>query len=83
MFFVYAISSTVRKYIYVGLTSDIDERFHRHNSGYEKTTKPYRPYKLIYSKTFITRAEAREFEKYLKSTSGKRFLYSLLESCGH
>ncbi|MFC0262909.1 GIY-YIG nuclease family protein [Fontibacter flavus] len=41
MFFVYAISSTVRKYIYVGLTSDIDERFHRHNSGYEKTTKPF------------------------------------------
>ncbi|MCH7400208.1 GIY-YIG nuclease family protein [Belliella sp. DSM 107340] len=78
MFFVYAISSSIRKYIYVGLTSNLDERIHRHNSGYEKTTKPYTPFDLIYVKQFETRIEARQHEKYLKSTSGKRILYSLL-----
>ncbi|MFD2034292.1 GIY-YIG nuclease family protein [Belliella marina] len=77
MFFVYAISSIRRKYIYAGLTSNLEDRIHRHNSGYEKTTKPYAPFSIIYSKTFLTRPEAREHEKFLKSTPGKRFLYSL------
>ncbi|WP_369415193.1 GIY-YIG nuclease family protein [Belliella calami] len=40
------MSSSIRKYIYVGLTSNLDERIHRHNSGYEKTTKPYTPFDL-------------------------------------
>ena len=34
---VCAISSINRKYIHVGLTSDLTERLHRHNSRYEKT----------------------------------------------
>lgn len=38
MFWVYAISSLNRNYIYVGLTSDLESRIARHNKGYEKTT---------------------------------------------
>jgi putative endonuclease len=82
MFTVYALSSTVRNYIYVGLTSNLENRIFRHNSGYEKTTKPYRPFELIYQKTFTTRPEARSHEKYLKSSPGKRFLKDL-KSCGN
>ncbi|MGY6520834.1 MAG: GIY-YIG nuclease family protein [Mongoliitalea sp.] len=80
---VYAISSKERKYIYVGLTSNLDDRLHRHNSGYERITKPYRPFKLIYTQEFMTRSEAREREKYLKTTSGKSFLRALEESSSH
>ncbi|WP_144605985.1 GIY-YIG nuclease family protein [Algoriphagus algorifonticola] len=73
MFTVYAISSISRKYVYVGLTSDLEARLHRHNSGYGRTTKPYIPFELIFQKEFSTRSEAREFEKYLKKTNnGKR-----------
>ncbi|TDQ17088.1 putative endonuclease [Algoriphagus boseongensis] len=72
MFTVYAISSKTRRYIYVGLTSDLEERLHRHNSGYEQTTKPYRPFEIIFQRNFPTRVEAREFEKYLKTTRWKR-----------
>ncbi|WP_226389797.1 GIY-YIG nuclease family protein [Penaeicola halotolerans] len=78
MFIVYAISSSTRKYIYVGLTANLEDRVRRHNSGYEKTTRPYLPFKLIYTKAFPNRNDAREHEKYLKTTSGKRLLYSLL-----
>ncbi|SFO30074.1 putative endonuclease [Algoriphagus ornithinivorans] len=77
MFTVYAISSTQRKYIYVGLTSELSARINRHNSGYERTTRPYRPFELIFMKEFPTRAEAREFEKYLKTTRGKREILGL------
>ncbi|MAO64851.1 MAG: endonuclease [Balneola sp.] len=77
MFYVYAISSIDRNYIYVGLTSNLEQRVSYHPKGYEKTTKPYAPFHLIYSETFQTRKEARNKEKYLKSGSGKEFLKSL------
>ena len=77
MYFVYAIKSKKRNYIYVGLTNNIQRRFSDHNKGYNRTTKPYRPFKLIYLETFDTRIEARQKEKYLKTTTGKRFLRSL------
>ena len=77
MFIVYAIKSEVKNYIYVGMTSDLEGRLRRHNNGYERTTKSYRPFKLIYQQSFATRAEAREREKYLKSGIGKEFLKSI------
>jgi len=64
MFTVYAIKSVSRKYIYVGLTSDLEQRLFQHNSGYEKTTKPYSPFVLVYSETAETREQAWIREKY-------------------
>lgn len=77
MFYVYAISSEIRKYIYVGLTNNLERRIKEHNSGNNRTTKPYRPFKLIYSEECKDRIEARKREKYLKSGVGKEFLKSL------
>ncbi len=78
-YYVYALKSESRQYIYVGLTDNLERRIAQHNSGKSKTTKPYRPFRLIFSEKFSSRIEAREKEKYLKSTTGKRFLYKLLE----
>ena len=77
MYYVYVIESKSRNYIYVGLTDDIDRRFKQHNNGRNRTTKPYCPFKLIYTKSVTTRTEARSREKYLKSGCGKEFLKSL------
>jgi putative endonuclease len=74
MYKVYAIKIKNRNYIYVGLTSNLEERLQRHNSGREKTTRAYRPFELIYSEDHPTREEARKREKYLKSGVGKEFL---------
>lgn len=74
MFFVYVISSKIRKYIYVGLTNNVSERILRHNNGREKTTKPYAPFELILTESFSTRIEARKREIQLKSGSGKEWL---------
>ena len=68
---MYAISSISRNYIYVGLTSNIEARIKRHNLGYEQTTKPYKPFLLIYSEVCKDRTEARFREKYWKSGIGK------------
>lgn len=74
---VYAIKSTDRNYIYVWLTNNLERRLNEHNLGKEKTTKPYSPFKLIYSEKFKTRIEARIKEKYLKSGCWKEFLKDL------
>jgi len=75
---VYALSSLVRNYIYVGLTSNVERRIRQHNEGKEKTTRPYRPFNLILTETYQTRIEAREREVYLKSGSGKEYLRDIL-----
>ena len=78
MYYVYAISSNSRKYIYVGITNNLDRRIDEHNKGYNKTTRAYRPFKLILAEGFATRSAAREREKYLKGGSGKEFLKKMI-----
>ncbi len=77
MFYVYAISSLNRNYIYVGLTNNIERRHIEHNSGKNRTTRPYLPFKIIYTEEFRTRVEARKREKYFKSGIGKEFLKAI------
>lgn len=74
MFIVDAISSLTRSYIYVGLTDNFDRRFSQHNNGYNKTTKPYRPFEVLLVESFNTRTQARKREKFLKSGQGKVLL---------
>jgi putative endonuclease len=79
MYYVYAIRSLSRKYIYVGITDNVERRVLEHNTGRNKTTKPYRPFKLLFVESFDTRELARKKEKYLKSGIGKEFLKTLSE----
>ena len=78
MIYVYALKSKARNYIYVGMTANIKDRMRRHNSGYEKTTRSYRPFELVYLEKFEDRTQARVKEKYLKSGSGKEYLKRII-----
>ena len=78
MFYVYCLQSLSRNYLYVGLTDNIERRFIEHQIGKNKTTKPYRPFKLLLVEEFTSRLDARRREKYLKSGIGKEYLKALL-----
>ncbi|MDD3297017.1 MAG: GIY-YIG nuclease family protein [Candidatus Omnitrophica bacterium] len=78
---VYAIKSIARNYTYIGLTNDITRRLAQHNSGKERTTKPYAPFNLLYAEICAERKQARTREKYLKSGCGKEFLKKLIVNC--
>ena len=80
MYYVYAISSLERSYIYVGLSDDVDRRFSEHNTGRNKTTKPYLPFRLIFVEGCTTREDARRLEKYYKSGIGKEKLKLLRDN---
>ncbi len=62
------------------MTEDLNARVIRHNKGYIKSTKRFTPFELFYYETCEDGKQAREREKFLKSTSGKRFLKSILNS---
>ena len=79
MYFVYAIKSLRKDWIYVGITNDLQRRLKQHNSGWNKSTKPYRPFELIYSEEQPDRKAARKQEKYLKSSAGKRWLKNITQ----
>jgi len=78
MIMVYAIRSSSRNYVYVGMTNDVERRLKEHNNGENRSTKAYKPFTLIYSEEFPDRASARIKERYLKSGTGKEFLKTLL-----
>jgi len=78
MYFVYVISSLAHKYKYVGISSNVDDRLKRHNEGWERTTKPYAPFALIFLSSVSERKTARAVEKYLKSGTGRQFINSLI-----
>ncbi len=59
------------------MTTDLEARIARHNSGREKTTKPYRPFELIFTERCGNWAEGRKREKYWKSGVGKEQLRKL------
>jgi putative endonuclease len=79
MYYVYAIKSLNRNYIYVGLTSNLSRRISDHNNGFNRTTKPYIPFEVIHTEQFNSRIKARLREKYLKSGIGKEYLRSIVK----
>ena len=58
---------------YTGCTNDLSERLKRHRKGENTYTAPRLPVELITYITFTNKYMAYDFEKYLKSGSGKAF----------
>lgn len=59
---------------YTGCTENLDERLCRHNSGHVPATVKRLPVKLVAYTVFVDKYKAFEFEKYLKSGSGRAFV---------
>lgn len=74
MVFVYVLKSDIDDRFYVGLTQDVEKRLKEHNFGKTRSTKGYRPWKLIHVEEYPDRSTARDREKYLKSGYGKQWL---------
>jgi predicted GIY-YIG superfamily endonuclease len=74
MFYVYILRSI--KYpekTYTGYTINLKQRFADHNYGESIYSSAYRPWQLEAYFAFREESKAIEFEKYLKSGSGRVF----------
>jgi putative endonuclease len=63
---------------YVGHTNDINRRFVKHNSGQTKSTKPYIPWVLVFSKYFKNKSDAAKAELFIKKKKSKKFILRLI-----
>ncbi len=72
MWHVYILKCADRTY-YTGCTSDLDNRLIRHQQKQVTYTATRLPVELITCISFTDKYKAYNFEKYLKSGSGKAF----------
>ena len=72
-YYVYILNCSNGK-PYVGCTDNLKERIERHSKGHVPATKGLRPLKLINYFAFSNKYVAFNFEKYLKSGSGRAFI---------
>jgi len=80
VYYSYILLSSKSHIFYYGYTTDLKNRFKLHNNGKVFSTKPHMPWKLVWYGAFKTEQEAKDFELYLKSGSGKAFAYKRLVS---
>ncbi|MDO8575945.1 MAG: GIY-YIG nuclease family protein [bacterium] len=73
MYYVYILGCSDGK-PYTGCTDNLRERIERHKKGYVPATKERRPLSLACYTAFADKYKAFEFEKYLKSGSGRAFI---------
>jgi putative endonuclease len=74
-FYVYILQSHLDpERFYVGLTDDLPMRLRRHNSGQVLHTAKRKPWRVKTYVAFCDRPKAAQFERYLKSSSGRAFV---------
>jgi predicted GIY-YIG superfamily endonuclease len=73
MYYVYVLLCSDNK-PYTGCSDDLKDRVVRHERGYVPATENRRPVKLVCYFAFRDKYKAFEFEKYLKSGSGRPFM---------
>ena len=78
MYHVYILLNEAKTRTYTGVSDDVDKHLEEHNAGRVKSSRPYRPYKIIHTEPFATLIEARRKEKFYKSTTGRRRLKGML-----
>ena len=81
----YLMSANAKRFVYIirsdadpsrhytGISSNVGVRLEWHNRGPCGYTLHYRPWSLVVALEFPTEHDARRFERYLKSGSGRAF----------
>jgi predicted GIY-YIG superfamily endonuclease len=72
MWYVYSLKC--KDGYYVGCTDNLDERIERHKNGHVPATAGHLPIELDFYFASENKYKAFEFEKYLKSGSGRAFI---------
>jgi putative endonuclease len=72
-FYVYILESIAGGVFYVDFTEDLQTRLKTHNAGQVPHTSKHRPWRIKTAIAFTDKARAMDFERYLKSSSGRAF----------
>lgn len=74
MYYVYFLVSLMNQDLYIGSTGNLKKRVFLHNSGKVRSTKAYKPWKLLDYEVYNIRSEAVRRERFLKTHQQKEIL---------
>ena len=80
-YFVYMLENESKRH-YVGITTDTRRRLIEHNNGSAKSTRPFGPWKVIYTEVFDSRSDACKREWFLKHAEGRKEKLSIIQKYG-
>ena len=80
MYYVYILKSKKDSKLYIGYSSDLKKRFREHQDGEVRSTKPRRPFELIFYEAYKSRFDAKRREKYFKTDKGKTTIKTMLRN---
>jgi putative endonuclease len=82
MYYTYILYSESADRYYVGSTGNLEKRLEKHNFGNTVSTRPYRPWKLVYFEEYETKSAALRRESEIKMKKSRKYLTSLIEATG-
>ena len=80
IYYTYVLRSIEFERNYIGFTSNIQTRLEQHNSGKTKSTRPYKPWEMLFHEVHNSLEKALAREKWLKSGIGREFIKEKLNS---
>jgi len=80
--FLYILFSETRDRFYIGSCANIESRLIRHNAGATPSTKTGRPWEVVYSEQFDSKAEALKRENYIKRMKSRVLIEKLIKKTG-
>jgi putative endonuclease len=79
MYYVYILESEKDNRLYKGLTNNLKRRVYEHNIGKMKSTKGYRPWKLLHYEQYEDKEKARKRELYFKTGAGREYIQKIID----
>ena len=80
MFYVYAFYDRTKKIFYIGYTNNLRRRIREHNSGKTHTTRKMSDKLLVYYEGRLSKQDAVDREKQLKTGFGRGYLKRRLKN---
>ena len=77
-YYTYVLKSAIGGHIYIGSTANILVRLSNHNAGLSSSTVRYKPWRILFTEEYKTRAEAMKREKQLKTSRGRGYIRSII-----
>lgn len=76
MYYVYVLQSIKDSNLYIGSTTNLEQRLKDHQAGRVEATKNRRQLELVYYEAGLDKDKAYRREQYFKTGFGRKFLKS-------
>lgn len=79
---VYVLKSLAKERYYIGCSRNLEKRIKYHNSGKNKSTKPYKPWEIIYFEEYNDKKQAFQREWFFKHPNGYKDKLDIIKKFG-